>query len=143
MRVMIIMKATPQSERGELPSTQLLEQMGKYNEELVSAGIMVSGEGLQPSRKGTRVRFSPEGVTVVAGPFTESNDLISGFWLWEVESMAHAVEWARRIPNTDGVHSEVELRAVVTAEDFGEAFTPELQAKEDRLREELERQGKK
>lgn len=143
MRVMIIMKATPQSERGELPSTQLLEQMGKYNEELVSAGIMVSGEGLQPSKKGQRVRFSPEGVTVVEGPFTTSNDLISGFWLWEVESMAHAVEWARRIPNPDGVHSEVELRAVATAEDFGEAFTPELQAQEDRLREELERQGKK
>jgi hypothetical protein len=143
MRVMVIMKATPQSERGELPSTQLLEQMGKYNEELVSAGIMVSGEGLQPSKKGHRVRFSPEGVTVVAGPFTESNDLISGFWLWEVESMARAVEWARRIPNPDGIHSEVELRAVVTAADFGEAFTPELQAKEDRLREELERQGKK
>ena len=143
MRVMIIMKATPQSERGELPSTQLLEQMGKYNEELVSAGIMVSGEGLQPSKKGQRVRFSPQGSTVVDGPFTASNDLISGFWLWEVESMAQAVEWARRIPNTDGVHSEVELCAVVTAEDFGEAFTPELQAKEDRLREELERQGKK
>ena len=143
MRVMIIMKATPQSERGEMPSTQLLEQMGKYNEELVSAGIMVSGEGLQPSRKGTRVRFSPQGPTVVDGPFTASNDLISGFWLWEVESMAHAVEWARRIPNPDGVHSEVELRAVVTAADFGEAFTPELQANEERLREELERQGKK
>lgn len=143
MRVMIIMKATPQSERGEMPSTQLLEAMGAYNEQLMAAGIMVSGEGLQPSHKGKRVRFSPQGTSVVDGPFSETKELIAGFWMWNVESMAQAVEWARRIPNPDGVHTEVELRPVAVAEDFGEAFTPELQAREERLREELERQGHK
>lgn len=136
MRVMVLVKATEDSEAGVLPGEELLRQMGAFNEELVRAGVMLAGEGLHPSVKGVRVRFSREGTTVIEGPFAETKELIAGFWLWQVSSMAEAVEWARRIPNPDGVHGEVEIRPVLEEEDFGEAFTPELREQERRLREE-------
>ncbi len=131
MRVMVLVKATEQSEAGVLPSEELLTEMTRYNEELVKAGIMLAGEGLQPSSKGARVRFSGGRTTVIDGPFTEAKELIAGFWLWQVKSMDEAIEWAKRIPF---VESEVEIRPVFEAEDFGEAFTPELRQTEERLR---------
>jgi hypothetical protein len=144
MRVMVMVKATEQSERGEMPSEQLLADMGKYNEELVKAGIMLAGEGLHPSSKGKRVRFSGDKRTVIDGPFAETKELVAGFWLWQVRSMDEAVEWLKRCPIPHpGVEAEVEIRPVFEAEDFGEEFTPELRAQEERLREEIERkQGK-
>jgi hypothetical protein len=144
MRVMVMVKATEQSERGEMPSEQLLADMGTYNEELVKAGIMLAGEGLHPSSKGKRVRFSGDKRTVIDGPFAETKELVAGFWLWQVRSMDEAVEWLKRCPSPHpGVEAEVEIRPVFEAEDFGEEFTPELRAQEERLREEIERkQGK-
>jgi hypothetical protein len=138
MRVMVMVKASPESEAGELPSTELLEAMGKYNEELVKAGIMLAGEGLRPSSEGARVRFKGSERRVVDGPFTETKELIAGFWLWEVRSMEEAIEWVKRCPNPMEGESEIEIRPVFEADDFGENFTPELREREERLREQLE-----
>jgi len=142
MRVMVIIKATQDSENGVMPSQELLVQMGKYNEELVKAGIMLDGEGLKPSKFAKRIEFQGDKTKVIDGPFAETKELVAGFWMWQVKSIEEAVAWARRIPNPDGVHSTVELRPAVEAEDFGDNFTPELQAQEDRLRAELEKQRK-
>lgn len=136
MRVMVIVKASKESEAGELPSTELLTAMGKFNEELVQAGVMLAGEGLQASSKGKRVRFSGKYRTVIDGPFTESKDLVAGFWLWQVKSMDDAVEWLKRCPNPHYEDCEVEIRPVFEADDFGPAMTPELREQEDRLRAE-------
>jgi hypothetical protein len=135
MRVMVIVKATKDSEAGIMPSTELLEAMGKYNEELVNAGVMMAGEGLHPSVKGKRIAFDGPGRTVIDGPFAETRELIAGFWLWEVKDMAEALEWAKRCPNPMPGPSELEIRQVFEAADFGEAFTPELAEQEERLRE--------
>jgi|SRR5579864_782331 len=137
MRVMVIVKATKDSEAGALPSKELLTAMGKYNEELVKAGIMLAGEGLQPTRKGKRVRFSGEKRTVIDGPFTETKELIAGYWIWQVRSIEEAVEWLKRCPNPMPGESEVEIRPVFEAADFGENFTPELRQQEERLREQI------
>ena len=135
MRFMIIVKADKSSEAGVLPSRELLEQMGKFNEELVKAGIMLAGEGLQPSSKGARVRFSGSKRTVIDGPFAETKELIAGFWLWQVRSKEEAIEWVKRAPNPmPGTESEIEIRQVFEPEDFGDEFTPELREQEDRLR---------
>ena len=139
MKVMVIVKASPESERGDMPDTARLEAMGKFNEQLADAGVLLAGEGLHPSAKGKRVRFDGEARQVIDGPFAETKELIAGFWLWQVRSMDEALEWARRCPNPhDGV-SEIEIRPLFEAEDFGEAFTPELRESEARLRELTER----
>jgi hypothetical protein len=140
---MVIVKANEQSEAGEMPDEKILTEMGKYNEELVKAGVMVSGEGLHASSKGKRVRFSGSRRTVIDGPFTEAKELVAGFWIWEVKSMEEAIEWARRCPNPMEGESDLEIRPIVTAEDFGPEFTPELRAQEDRLRADLEARQKK
>ena len=134
MRFMVIVKADKNTEAGVLPDEKMLAAMGKYNEELVKAGVMLAGEGLQPSKKGARVRFSGSKRTVVDGPFAETKELIAGFWLWQCKSMAEAIEWARRCPNPTGHESELEIRQVFEAEDFGPEFTPELREQEERLR---------
>ena len=134
MRFMVIIKATKDSEAGVMPSEQLLTEMGKFNEELVKAGIMLAGEGLQPSSKGSRVRFSGNKRTVVDGPFSETKELIAGFWLWQVKSKEEAIEWLKRAPFREG---EVELRQVFEAEDFGADFTPELREQEERIRQQV------
>jgi hypothetical protein len=139
MRCMVIVKANSDTEAGVLPSRELLEAMTKYNEELVRAGIMLAGEGLRPSADGARVRFSGSRRTVVDGPFTESKELVAGFWLWQVRSLEEAIEWVKRCPNPTGDDSEIEIRPVFEADDFGEEFTPELRAKEERLRAASER----
>ena len=136
MRFMIIVKATKDSEAGVMPSEQLLTEMGKFNEELVNAGVMLAGEGLQPSSKGARVRFSGSARTVIDGPFVETKELIAGFWLWQVKSKAEAIEWVKRCPNPMPGESEIEIRQVFEAEDFGAEFTPELREQEERLRAE-------
>lgn len=136
MRVMVMVKATSQSEAGEMPSTALLEAMGNFNEELVKAGVMLAGEGLHPSAKGKRVRFSGKQRTVVDGPFTQTKELVAGFWLWQVQSMEEAVEWVRRCPNPMEGDSEIEIRRLFEADDFGAELTPELRAQEERLRAE-------
>ncbi|MBP0589661.1 YciI family protein [Paraburkholderia sp. LEh10] len=141
MRVMVIIKATSDSEAGKMPSTELLTAMGKFNEELVKAGVMLAGEGLHPSSRGKRVRFSGANRTVIDGPFAETKELIAGFWLWQVKSMEEAVEWVRRCPNPMEGESEIEIRRVFDAADFGEEFTPELREQEDRLRAEIEQQA--
>jgi len=133
MRFMIIVKATKDSEAGALPSEELLTAMGKYNEELAKAGILLAGEGLQPSSKGARVRFSGPKRTVVDGPFAETKELIAGFWLWKVKSKEEAIEWVRRCPNPMPGDSEIEIRQVFEAEDFGEQFTPELKEQAERV----------
>ena len=144
MKVMVIVKATRNSEAGIMPSEKLLADMGQYNEELVKAGIMLAGEGLHPSAKGKRIRFSGGQRTVVDGPFAETKELIAGFWLWQVRSMDEAVEWARRCPDPmPGENAELEIRPIFEAEDFGEAFTPELRAQEERLRLEIDQQKNK
>ena len=135
MRVMVIVKATQQSEAGELPSTELLAAMGKYNEELVKAGVMQAGEGLQPSARGKRVRFSGSTRSVTDGPFAETKELIAGFWLWQVRSMDEAVEWLKRSPFDGG--TEIEIRQVFEPEDFGAELTPELREQENRLRKQV------
>jgi len=137
MRVMVIVKANKDSEAGILPSTELLTKMGKYNEELVKAGVMLAGEGLQASSKGKRVRFSGEKPTVIDGPFTETKELIAGFWLWQVRSMEEAVEWLKRSPFGGG--AEIEIRQVFEAEDFGSQLTPELREREQKLRQQVEK----
>ena len=135
MRFMVMVKATPGSEAGKLPDEKLLTEMGKFNEELTKAGVMLAGEGLQPSSKGARVRFSGSKRTVVDGPFAETKELVAGFWLWQVKSRQEAIEWVKRCPNPmPGEDSEIEIRPLYEAEDFGEAFTPELRAQEERLR---------
>jgi hypothetical protein len=138
MRVMVVVKASPESESGQLPSQELMDQMGKYNEELVKAGIMLAGEGLHPSSKGKRVRFNGRQRTVVDGPFAETKELIAGFWLWQVRSLDEAVEWLKRAPFDGG--TEIELRPVFEADEFGEQLTPEAREREERLRAEIERQ---
>ena len=137
MRVMVIVKATRESEAGIMPSEQLLTDMGKFNEELVKAGIMLAGEGLQPSSKGARVKFSGSKRTVTDGPFSETKELIAGFWLWQVKSMEEAIEWVKRCPNPMEGESEIEIRQVFESDDFGEEFTPELREQEERLRAQL------
>jgi hypothetical protein len=137
MRCMVIIKASKESEAGVLPSTELLTEMGKFNEELVRAGVMLAGEGLQPSSKGKRVRFSGRTRSVVDGPFTETKELIAGFWLWQVRSMEEAVEWVKRCPNPMEGEPEIEIRPVFEADDFGAEFTPELREQEERLREQI------
>ena len=137
MRFMVIVKATEASENGVMPSEELLAAMGRYNEELVAAGIMQAGEGLHPSSRGVRVRFSGVDRSVIDGPFAETKELIAGFWLWEVASLAECVEWVKRCPNPMPGDSEIEIRQVFDAEDFGAEFTPELRAQENRLRERL------
>jgi hypothetical protein len=134
MRVMVLVKANEQSEAGVLPTEELLTAMGRYNEELVKAGIMLAGEGLHPSSKGARIQFSGDNRTVVDGPFTEVKELVAGFWLWQVKSMDEAIEWARRCPNPTGEDSVLEIRPVFEAEDFGPELTPELREQEARLR---------
>jgi len=142
MRFMILVKADKNTEAGVLPSEQLLAEMGNYNAELVKAGVMLAGEGLQPSSKGARVKFSGAKRTVIDGPFAEAKELIAGFWLIEVKSKDEAIEWVKRAPNPTGEESEIEIRQVFEAEDFGAEFTPELRAQEDRLREQIEKQKK-
>ena len=137
MRVMVIVKASKESEAGGLPDTEILTKMGKYNEQLVKAGIMLAGEGLQPTSKGKRVVFSGTKRTVVDGPFTESKELIAGYWLWQVRSMEEAVEWLKRCPNPHIEETNVEIRPVFEAADLGENFTPELREQERRLAEEI------
>ena len=138
MRVLVVVKASPESERGEMPSEQLLTEMGRFNEQLVKAGIMLAGEGLHPSSKGKRVRFSGKQRTVIDGPFAETKELIAGFWLWQVRSMDEALEWLKRAPFDGG--TEIEIRPVFEAQDFGKELTPEERAREERLRAEIERQ---
>lgn len=134
MRFMVIVKATKESEAGVRPSTKLLADMGKFNEELVNAGVMLAGEGLQPSSKGARVRFSGKTRTVIDGPFAETKELIAGYWLWQCRSKEEAIEWVKRCPNPMPGESEIEIRQVFEAEDFGAEFTPELREQEERLR---------
>jgi hypothetical protein len=139
MRFMIIIKADKNTEAGVLPDEKLLTEMGKFNEELVKAGVMLAGEGLQPSSKGARVKFSGTKRTVVDGPFPETKELIAGFWLWKCKSKAEAIEWVKRCPNPTGTDSEIEIRQVFEAEDFGAEFTPEIREQEERLRAQIEK----
>jgi len=138
MRVVVFVKATQASESGQMPDEKLLTEMGKYNEELVKAGIMLAGEGLHPSSKGKRVRFSGTKRTIIDGPFAETKELVAGFWIWQVRSMEEAMEWIKRCPNPFDGESELEIRPVFDMEDFGEAMTPELREQEERLRAEIE-----
>jgi hypothetical protein len=140
MRFMVMVKATKDSEAGALPDQKILTEMGKFNEELVKAGIMLAGEGLQPTSNGARVRFSGSKRTVIDGPFTESKELIAGFWLWEVKSLDEAIEWVKRCPNPHPGESEIEIRQVFEAADFGAEFTPALREQEERLRAQIEKQ---
>ena len=142
MRVIVIVKATKESEAGVMPDEKMLAEMGKYNEELVKAGIMLAGEGLHPSSRGKRVRFSGTNRTVVDGPFAETKELMAGYWLWQVRSMDEAVEWLKKCPNPHNGVSEVELRPVFEAEDFGAEFTPELRERDQRLRGQIEARQK-
>jgi hypothetical protein len=140
---MVIVKANKDTEAGVMPSQELLTAMGKYNEELVKAGVMLAGEGLQPSSKGARVKFSGSKRTVIDGPFTEAKELIAGFWLWQVRSMDEAIEWAKRCPNPTGEESELEIRQVFETEDFGDALTPELREQERRIGEQMAANAKR
>jgi hypothetical protein len=140
MRFMVLVKATEDSEAGVMPSTELLEAMGKYNEELAKAGVMLAGEGLHPSSKGARVKFSGTQRTVIDGPFAETKELIAGFWLIQVKSKEEAIEWVKRAPNPMEGESEIEIRQVFEADDFGDEFTPELREQEDRIRAQVEGQ---
>lgn len=142
MRVMVMVKATKESEAGEMPSERMLTEMGAFNEELVKAGVMLEGEGLKESSKGARIRFSGDKRSVVDGPFAETKELVAGFWLWQVKSMDEAIEWAKRCPNPMEGESELEIRPVFEAEDFGDEFTPELREREDKLRAQIEAQQK-
>ena len=140
MKFMVIVKASRETEAGVLPTEQQFAEMGKFNEELVKAGIMLAGEGLQASSKGARVKFSGKKRTVVDGPFAETKELIAGFWIWRTKSLAEAIEWAKRCPNPTGEESELEIRQIFEAADFGEALTPELRAQEERLRSQSQQQ---
>jgi hypothetical protein len=137
MRFMILIKANKDTEAGVMPSEQLLTEMGKFNEELVKAGVMLAGEGLQPSSKGARVKFSGDKRTVIDGPFAETKELIAGFWLWQVKSKEEAIEWVKRCPNPLNGDAEIEIRQVFEASDFGAEFTPELREAEERMREQI------
>ena len=139
MRVVVFVKATEDSERGTMPSTELLEAMGKYNEDLVNAGIMVGGDGLKPSSQGKRIAFDGPSRTVIDGPFAQTSELVAGFWIWQVKDMAEAVEWAKRCPNPMPGPSELEIRPVFEMADFAEVVTPEIAEREEQLRERLER----
>ena len=143
MRVMVFVKANKDTEAGVMPSEQMFREMGNFNEELVKAGIMLAGEGLHPSSKGARVQFSGNKRTVLDGPFAETKELIAGYWLWQVKSMKEAIEWAKRCPNPTGEESTLEIRPIYEAEDLGDAFTPELREKEERLRLQAEKLQKK
>jgi len=134
MRFMVLVKATPESEAGVMPSAELFAAMGKFNEELVNAGVMQAGEGLQPSSKGARVRFSGKDRKVIDGPFAETKELVAGYWIWKCASLQEAIEWVKRCPNPMPGDSEIEIRRIYEAEDFGDALTPELRAQEQRLR---------
>jgi len=138
MRVMVIVKATADSEAGIMPSEAELTEMGRYNEQLVKAGIILAGDGLHPSSRGKRVRFSGKNRTVIDGPFAETRELIAGYWIWQVRSMDEAVEWVRRCPNPMRTDSDIEIRPLFEMEDFGEAATPEVRAQEERLRQQVE-----
>ena len=138
MRVMVLIKATEQSEAGEMPSQELLEQMTDFHEDLVRAGVMLAGDGLHPSSKGVRVEFSGRERKVIDGPFAETKELLAGYWLWQVKSLDEAIEWTKRIPNPTGEHGVVEIRPVFESDDFGEEFTPELREREERLRAQAE-----
>ena len=142
MRVIVMVKATKDSEAGAMPDEKILAAMGHFNDELVEARIMLAGEGLHPTSRGKRVRFSGTKRTVIDGPFAETSELVAGFWLWQVKSMEEAVEWVKRCPNPFPVESEIEIRQVFEAEDFGAEFTPELRAQEDRQRAEIEKRAK-
>ena len=135
MRVMVLVKATKDSEAGTMPSAELLEAMGKFNEELADAGIMILGEGLHPSSKGKRIAFDGPNRTVIDGPFSQTNELVAGFWIWQVKDLAEAVEWAKRCPNPMPGPSELEIRPIFEAEDFGDLMTPDLLAQEERIRD--------
>lgn len=137
MRCMILIKATKETEAGVMPSEQLLREMTEYNEQLVKAGIMLDGEGLHPSAKAARVRFSGEKRTVIDGPFAETKELVAGYWLWQVRDLQEAIEWVKRCPNPTGEESEIEIRPLFEASDFGEEFTPELREREDKMRAEI------
>jgi hypothetical protein len=137
MRFMVLVKANQDSEAGVMPSEQLLIAMGNFNDQLVKAGVMLAGEGLHPSSKGARIKFSGEQRTVIDGPFTEAKELIAGFWIWQVSSKEEAIEWAKRCPNPMGGESEIEIRQVFEADDFGAEFTPELREQEERQRAQL------
>ncbi|WP_434568774.1 YciI family protein [Pseudomonas sp. Z3-8] len=141
MRFMVIVKASPESEAGEMPSAQLLTAMGAYNEELVKAGVMLAGEGLHPSAKGVRVQFAGNNRTVVQGPFAQTGELIAGFWIFQVQSLQEAVDWVKRCPNPMVSDSEIEIRQIFEAEDFGESFTTELREQEERLRAQISDQS--
>ena len=141
MRFMILIKANRDTEAGVMPSPQLLADMGRFNEDLVKAGVMLAGDGLQPSSKGARVRFVGRERTVIDGPFAETKELIAGFWLWQCRSLAEVIEWVRRCPNPTGDEAEIEIRQVFEAEDFGDAATPEIRAQEQRLREQAAARG--
>jgi len=134
MRFIVMVKASPESEAGVMPSQQLLAEMGKFNEELVKAGVMLEGEGLHPSSKGARIKFSGSKRTVVDGPFAETKELVAGFWVWQVRSKEEAIEWAKRCPNPTGTEGELEIRQIFEPDDFGAEFTPELREQEERLR---------
>lgn len=138
MRFMVLVKADKNSEAGVLPDEKLLTEMGKFNEELVKAGVLLAGEGLHPSSKGARVRFSGTNRTVIDGPFAETKELVAGYWLWNVKSKEEAIEWVKRCPNPTGAEGEIEIRQVFEADDFGPAFTPELREQEERLRAQTE-----
>jgi hypothetical protein len=138
MRFVVMVKATKDSEAGKMPSTKLLEEMGTFNEELVKAGIMLAGEGLHPSSKGVRVRFNGDTRTVIDGPFAETKELVAGFWIWQVKSREEAIEWVKRCPNPHEGESEIEIRQVFEADDFGPALTPELREAEERLRAKID-----
>jgi hypothetical protein len=142
MRFMVLIKANKDSEAGAMPSKQLLTEMGKFNEELVKAGVMLAGEGLQPSSKGARVRFSGSKRTVIDGPFAETKELIAGFWIWQCKSKEEAIEWLKRCPNPHNEEADVEIRQIFEAEDFGAEFTPELRAQEERIRAQTEQLAK-
>jgi hypothetical protein len=142
MRVMVLIKATQDSEAGVMPGERLLAEMGRFNEELVNAGVMLAGEGLHPSSKGARIQFFGARRTVVDGPFPETKELVAGFWIWQVKSLQEAIEWVERIPNPMNQHGEVEIRPIFEAEDFGAEFTPELRAQEERLRARIEERNK-
>jgi hypothetical protein len=139
---MVLIKASKDSEAGVLPDEKLLTEMGKFNEELVKAGVMLAGEGLQASSKGARVRFSGDKRTVIDGPFAETKELVAGFWIWQVKSKEEAIEWVKRCPNPTGTEAEIEIRQVFEAEDFGPALTPELREAEERMREHILKSGK-